>query len=210
MTSNIGFVKYHNFYPLHRVCIFETFSEFVKNFISPFADPRIIRTCSDFGSFHNSIVLVLSVTMVSNGFNFLPDVGYISAYSILLESVLSHVIWFVDEKDWLGRQVKKKVYKKIKKNGKTTEILDPNFFGGGMYTLHKPPEKLSYKMEYAEIYPTSGKKLKPFDTIVTDRTRTIELWKEPKSEQVRIILGSAKGDMKFFTNSLNVSNIQTR
>ena len=30
-----------------------------------------------------------------------------------------------------------------------------------MYTLHKPPEKLSYKMEYAEIYPTSGKKLKP-------------------------------------------------
>ena len=61
-------------------------------------------------------------------------------------------------------------------------------------------------MEYAEIYPTSGKKLKPFDTIVTDRTRTIELWKEPKSEQVRIILGSAKGDMKFFTNSLNVSN----
>ena len=52
-------------------------------------------------------------------------------------------------------------------------------------------------MEYAEIYPTSGKKLKPFDTIVTDRTRTIELWKEPKSEQVRIILGSAKGDMKF-------------
>ena len=27
-----------------------------------------------------------------------------------------------------------------------------------------------------------------------------------KSEQVRIILGSAKGDMKFFTNSLNVSN----
>ena len=61
-------------------------------------------------------------------------------------------------------------------------------------------------MEYAEIYPTSGKKLKPFDTIITDRTRTIELWKEPKSEQVRIILGSAKGDMKFFTNSLNVSN----
>ena len=109
------------------------------------------------------------------------------------------MIWFVDEKDWLGRQVKKKVYKKIKKNGKTTEILDPNFFGGGMYTLHKPPEKLSYKMEYAEIYPTSGKKLKPFDTIVTDRTRTIELWKEPKSEQVRIILGSAKGDIKFFT-----------
>ena len=54
-------------------------------------------------------------------------------------------------------------------------------------------------MEYAEIYPTSGKKLKPFDTIVTDRTRTIELWKEPKSEQVRIILGSAKGE-------LNVSN----
>ena len=50
------------------------------------------------------------------------------------------MIWFVDEKDWLGRQVKKKVYKKIKKNGKTTEILDPNFFGGGMYTLHKPPE----------------------------------------------------------------------
>ena len=73
------------------------------------------------------------------------------------------MIWFVDDKDWLGRQIKKKVYKKIKKNGKTTEILDPNFFGGGMYTLHKPPEKLSYKMEYAEIYPTSGKKLKPFD-----------------------------------------------
>ena len=116
------------------------------------------------------------------------------------------MIWFVDEKDWLGRQVKKKVYKKIKKNGKTIETLDPNFFGGGMYTLHKPPEKLSYKMEYAEIYPTSGKKLKPFDTIVTDRTRTIELWKEPKSEQVRIIFGSTKGDMKFFTNSLNVSN----
>ena len=116
------------------------------------------------------------------------------------------MIWFVEEKDWLGRQVKKKVYKKIKKNGKTIETLDPNFFGGGMYTLHKPPEKLSYKMECAEIYPTSGKKLKPFDTIVTDRTRTIELWKEPKSEQVRIILGSAKGDMKFFTNSLNVSN----
>ena len=39
-------------------------------------------------------------------------------------------------------------------------IIDPNFFGGGMYTLHKPPEKLSYKMEYAEIYPTSGKKIK--------------------------------------------------
>ena len=49
-----------------------------------------------------------------------------------------------------------------------------------------------------QIYPTSGKKLKPFDTIVTDRTRTIELWKEPKSEQVRIILGSAKGDMQIF------------
>ena len=53
------------------------------------------------------------------------------------------MIWFVDDKDWLGRQVKKKVYKKIKKNGKTIETLDPNFFGGGMYTLHKPPEKLS-------------------------------------------------------------------
>ena len=77
------------------------------------------------------------------------------------------MIWFVDEKDWLGRQVKKKVYKKIKKNGKTIETLDPNFFGGGMYTLHKPPEKISYKMEYAEIYPIRiyilhlyGKKLK--------------------------------------------------
>ena len=45
------------------------------------------------------------------------------------------MIWFVDEKDWLGRQVKKKVYKKIKKNGKTIETLDPNFFGGGMYTF---------------------------------------------------------------------------
>ena len=46
------------------------------------------------------------------------------------------MIWFVDDKDWLGRQVKKKVYKKIKKNGKTIETLDTNFFGGGMYTLH--------------------------------------------------------------------------
>ena len=58
------------------------------------------------------------------------------------------MIWFVEEKDWLGRQVKKKVYKKIKKNGKTTEILDPNFFGGGMYTLHKSPEKLKMDHKY--------------------------------------------------------------
>ena len=44
------------------------------------------------------------------------------------------------KKDWLGRQVKKKVYKKIKKNDKTIETLDPNFFGGGTnQTLHITP-----------------------------------------------------------------------
>ena len=62
--------------------------------------------------------------------------------------VCGHIM-VCDEKDWLGRQVKKKVYKKIKKNGKTIETLDPNFFGGGMYTLHKP--RNFHKMEYAEI-----------------------------------------------------------
>ena len=79
------------------------------------------------------------------------------------------MIWFVEEKDWLGRQVKKKVYKKIKKNGKTIETLDPNFFGGGMYTLHKPPE-LSYKMNVHEIYPFLN-----INTIITHRTRNCSM-----------------------------------
>ena len=74
---------------------------------------------------------------------------------------------------------------------------------------YKSPNPLPYKMEYAEIYPTLGKKLqKTFNTVVTNRTRTIELWKEPKSEQVRLVLGAPRGDMEFFTNSLNVSNYE--
>ncbi len=116
------------------------------------------------------------------------------------------MVWHDEKKDWLGRTVKKKVYEIIKENGK--KIKEPNmkYFGGGMHAMDEPAEDVQNPIQLAEIYPTSGIKSKTQNTVVTNRTRAIELWKEPKSEQVRIILGAQQGEMKFFTNSLNLVN----
>ncbi len=118
------------------------------------------------------------------------------------------MIWHQYKRDWLGRLVQIEKWIKIKENGKTIKVLDPDFFGGGMHNMRKPPNHTAYEIQLAEAYPTFGKKLEPTRTIVTDRIRAYELWKEPQSEQVRIILGAPKGDMKFFANSLNVVNYE--
>ena len=107
------------------------------------------------------------------------------------------MVWHDEKKDWLGRTVKNKVYEIIKENGK--KIKEPNmkYFGGGMHAMDEPVDDVQNHIQLAEVYPTSGIKPKTQNTVVTNRTRAIELWKEPKSEQVRIILGAQQGEMKF-------------
>ena len=106
------------------------------------------------------------------------------------------MVWFRLKRS-LGRIV---FDKKCDKNGEP----HPDYFGGGIYTRTKPPIDNTDELIFAIAHPVAGTKIKSNPTLVTYRTRSLELWKEPGSEEVYVILCTTKDDMKNFANSLGL------
>ncbi|MDI1495486.1 MAG: ATPase [Cenarchaeum symbiont of Oopsacas minuta] len=109
------------------------------------------------------------------------------------------MVWIYTKKDIFGRKRPVKKYK----NG------HPNvdYFAKGMACMRKKPT-MNKSTKFAEIYPTAELEIDAKLTVASCTTRSIELWKEPDSDLVRIILCTDEKDMSFFADSINIKDYE--
>lgn len=107
------------------------------------------------------------------------------------------MVWFRTKEPGIGlfRSKTTKFIKKFK-NGKP----DLNYFGSGMSAnyLYDPTQ---FEIKACEIFPTISKP-QDISYIVTEAPRSFEIYKDGKSDVVRLIIRSVKDDVESYAKSL--------
>lgn len=112
------------------------------------------------------------------------------------------MVWFQYKnktKGLIHRKTVPKFIKKFQKGG----IPDPNYFGAGMYAnyVSKPPD---LEIRTYEIFPTLKENNIALSHIVTDATRSFELYKRDDSDTVQLAIRSTANDIQGYAKSLGV------
>jgi hypothetical protein len=113
-----------------------------------------------------------------------------------------YVVWFQYKnttKGLIHRKTVPKFIKKFQKGG----MPDPAYFGAGMYAnyVSEPPNQ---EIRAYEIFPTLKENNIPLSHIVTETTRSFELYKHDDSDIVRLAIRSTLQDIQSYAKSLGV------
>lgn len=112
------------------------------------------------------------------------------------------MVWFQYEnktKGLIHRKTVPKFIKKFQKGG----IPDPAYFGAGMYANYVS-ESQDLDIRAYEIFPTLKENNIPLSHIITETTRSFELYKQDGSDIVRLAIRSTMEDIPSYAKSLGV------
>ncbi|MCA2003351.1 MAG: hypothetical protein LDL06_01120 [Candidatus Nitrosotenuis sp.] len=112
------------------------------------------------------------------------------------------MVWFRYKTNELGFFQKKstvKFIKRFQKNG-TPNI---EYFGAGMYAnyLYEPVRKT---IQLCEIYPNLVENKMTLNHIITDESRSFEIYKQAGTDNIRLAVRSSIDDIEGFVKALNV------